>query len=80
MTVEKVQFGVQVSSLDRLEGRSSPMVVRTAKKELAVAIDAATTDPDGSRVAGVGQPSDLLRMLRIADDKLSIQDINGTTS
>jgi hypothetical protein len=80
MALEKVQFGVKISSLDRLERRSAPMVVRTAKKELAVAIDTATTDPDRSRVARVGHPSDLLRMLRIADDKLSIQDINGTTS
>jgi hypothetical protein len=56
------------------------MVVRTTEKELTAAIETAAANPDRSTVVTVGDPRDLLRVVWIADDELSTQHIDRSTS
>src|SRR5215472_4082082 len=80
MGFEQVQFGRQLKPVDSLDGRALPPVVERIKKELPAAIDATAADPDWTRVAGVGGPSNLVRMLGVTADDLAIEHIDRTAS
>src|SRR5438132_266549 len=76
--LEEVQLRVEIGSLDRLDGRTTPIVVRSVKEQLTFAIDPATPDPDRTCVAGIGGPDNLIRMTG-ADD-LAAKHVHGSLS
>src|SRR2546426_3840552 len=67
-----------MASINRLDRRSAPVVVRSVKEQLTTAIDPTASDPDRTRVAGVGAPGHLVPVT--AADDLATEDVYGTAS
>src|SRR5207302_5871580 len=76
--LEEVQLRVETISLDRLDRRTMPIVVRSVKQQLTFAIDPATPDPDRTCVAGIGGPGNLIRMTAAND--LTAKHVHGSLS